>query len=249
MSLPQDISPFFKSLYDNARSNSVLLMDADGIILDANRAFTINFGYSIEDIEGHHCRLLFTPEDRARKIPELEIMGVKAENTFMDNNYLLHKEGQPVWVTGESILVKTEPQSYILKIIHNIHTLKLLETFLIQSDRFIETMFESLLDIGLLVADNRLRVIKVNEGFLKMFGITEEISGMRLADLEHPFWRNKAVIDALRGDMIKNHFNKTVEFTISGTNNMSEQYKIFTKQMDEVGEVKKILFIVQRIPL
>ena len=70
----------------------------------------------------------------------------------------MHKDGNKVWVTGESVLIeKTDDNTtYIVKVVHNIHAQKQLERFLLQSHEFIDTVFDSIDESALLMLDSRL---------------------------------------------------------------------------------------------
>ncbi len=111
-------SPLFTSIYKNATANAIQLMDEDGYIIEVNDAFTHNFGYTTEDLQGKHIRVLFTEEDQKRQMPGMEIEKVKQHGSCEDRNYTVHKNGTCVWVTGESIFAKDDKgESFIIKFI------------------------------------------------------------------------------------------------------------------------------------
>lgn len=70
--MPKKLHPSFKSfnlfeaLFRDTKQNTVLLMDAEGIIKEINTAFTKCFGYADNDIIGKHLRILFTEEDQKK---------------------------------------------------------------------------------------------------------------------------------------------------------------------------------------
>lgn len=55
---------YFEALFHNTKENTVLLIDAAGIITTVNSAFTECFGYTESDIKDKHFSLLFTKEDQ-----------------------------------------------------------------------------------------------------------------------------------------------------------------------------------------
>ena len=61
--MPYNIDPgfdYFEALFNNTKENNVLLMDAAGVIITVNSAFTENFGYEESDIIGKNLAVLFT---------------------------------------------------------------------------------------------------------------------------------------------------------------------------------------------
>ena len=96
-----DTSPFFKLLLENSQVAGMLLIDENGIILDSNFGLQKAFGYLKEDIVGKNFSLLFTPEDRLKNLPEIELETVVQKGSFMDSNYILHKDGAYIWAHGE----------------------------------------------------------------------------------------------------------------------------------------------------
>src|SRR2546423_8822968 len=167
-----DTSEFFNSFYKNARENSVIIMNTEGFILKVNDAFTDAFGYNNNDLSEKNFSLLFTEEDKKAGKPIVELQRIKSKGVASDDNYLLHKDGSPIWTSGESVFVCTsKEENYIIKVVQNIHAQKQLEGFLTESNQFIESIFESIRDAALVVLDSLMKIIKVNSTFIKMFEI------------------------------------------------------------------------------
>jgi PAS domain S-box-containing protein len=202
-------------------------MNKDGIIIEVNKAFNIRFGYATEDLIGKNFSMLFTEDDRNIQKPERELEKAITEGSANDENYLIHKEGNKVWVTGESVLIEGASGSFIVKVVHNIHAQKQLERFLLQSHEFIDTVFDSIDESALLLLDSRLRIIKVNKAFVEMFELKRPVKeGSRLADLDHPFWQ--------RADVKQ----ETISFLTSSNEGEKKVFEVQTKS----GELKKISF-------
>jgi len=124
-----DASLFFKLLFEDTEKISILILSANGIILECNTAFLQIFGYNKDELTGEYFSLLFTEDDKKKNVPELELGIVLSRGATGDNNFLLHKDGSPIWVYGESVLAKAE-KDFIIKIIFNIDQQKKLEQFL-----------------------------------------------------------------------------------------------------------------------
>ena len=207
---PLNTSGFFETFFSNSRFNGIIIMDTQGFILNMNEAFHLRFGYLLEDLAGKHLSVLFTEKDKAMNKPETEVQNVLRYGSANDENYLINRQGHQVWVTGESVLIKDEDETYIVKVVHNIHAQKQLERFLLQSHEFIETVFESVDQAALLILDSRLRVIKTNKAFLEIFELDNPVAqGSRLTEIDHPFWHNPEVKQQAVSYLTMN--NKTTE--------------------------------------
>jgi PAS domain S-box-containing protein len=110
---------------DNSTSSGILLMDTKGNIIEANEAIQTICGYSRKELLGNNFNMLFTAEDRQKKKPEKELFKVISEGSAIDENYLRIKNGDFVWVTGESVLDKD--RKLIIKNVFNINKQKELE--------------------------------------------------------------------------------------------------------------------------
>ena len=117
----------FYEIFNNAKANGIIIMDEKGIIQEVNEAFTTAFGYTTEDVKSKHTRTLFLQKDQLTLLPEIELNQTHREGASSDENYLVHKDGTPIWITGESILAKIDDSTRSIKIIHNIHAQKQLE--------------------------------------------------------------------------------------------------------------------------
>ena len=94
---------FFEGIFKHAVENSILILDVNGKILDVNKGFMNAFGYKKSELVNKNFEILFTDADRADNKPMLEIKAALLKGAKSDNNYLLNKEGLPIWVLGESL--------------------------------------------------------------------------------------------------------------------------------------------------
>jgi len=243
-----EMSGFFSSFYKNAKQNSVIVMDSVGIILQVNAAFIAAFGYEEKDVEGKHFRMLFTEEDKKTDKPEREANTALIEGSKSDNNYLVHKDGTPIWVNGEAVLVTDEQnEKFIVKIIHNIHAQKQLERFLLESNEFIDSIFESIKDVALMIVDSSMRILKANKAFLKMFGIKKAIEeGSKLSTIDHQFWKQEDIKEAIRNTIVKQEPIKNKIYSFA-TESSKKNIDISLKPMEGIGTGKSILIVIKEI--
>lgn len=223
-------------------------MKCDGEILDINEAFHIRFGYLPEDLIGKNFSVLFIEKDKETNKPERELKTVAAEGSANDENYIVHKDGNKLWVTGESVLIENETkETCIVKVIHNIHAQKQLERFLLQSHEFIESIFDSITESALLLLDSSIRIIKVNRAFLKMFHLQREPEkGSRLSDLNNDFWLRPDVKQEVVNFLV---MQNTSEITFDMETESGENIKLsFQGKMIEgvPGNERKLLVMIKQ---
>lgn len=184
-----NISPeradLFPSLFRNGKINCIIVMDEHGRMLYVNDAFKTAFGFSDADVIGKHLRMLFTEEDQKALRPELELTMVKKQGFSTDQNYAMHKNGQPIWVSGESVWIENKEEgNCIVKLIQNIHGQKLQEKFLKETNEFSQTIFKSIED-ALLVINMDQVILKANVSFYRMFDLEPStLEGTSLPALE-----------------------------------------------------------------
>jgi PAS domain S-box-containing protein len=241
-------SSFFKQLFDTARSNGILILNDEGIILAINPAFTIRFGYNEEDLKGRNFSMLFIEKDRAVYKPETELQQVCTEGSANDENYLVNKDGNKIWTAGESVLVEENEEKFIVKIVHNIHAQKQLERFLIQSHEFIDTIFDSITESALLLLDSRIRVVKVNHVFMELFGLQKTpAEGSRLSDIDNPFWLRPEVKKELVNFLVTHNTSDKKIFDFENSSGKNIQLEFHAKIIEGVpGTEKKIFLMIKQ---
>lgn len=243
-----DSSTFYRGVFLNSKQIAMIIMDAEGYILQANKAFEDSFGYNEADLAGKHTRIFFTVEDQNLKKPEIEIATVKEHGAAEDNNYLVHKDGSLIWVMGESVLQTLGDEIYISKIIHNIHTQKVMERFLIETNEFVESILKTIKD-GLVVVDADLRILKVNKAFYELFEIpSETIEGILLYDLNYAFWNEQGTRGKLETMIEENEFFDKNQFQWKKPDGSVRILNTTAKTMDySVDKKKRVLLVISDI--
>ena len=225
-------------------------MDKEGTIINMNHAFHLRFGYVPADLVGKNFSLLFTEKDQAINKPEREIQQVIETRCANDENYLVDKEGNKIWVTGESVLVENDAETYIIKVVHNIHAQKQLERFLLQSHEFIDTVFDSIDESALLLLDSRLRIIKANKTFIEMFELNQPTStGGRLTDIDHSFWKRADVKQEIVNFLVMQNINEVKFFEMETSSGATKKISLQGKLIEGVpGSERKILVMIKYLP-
>jgi PAS domain S-box-containing protein len=237
----------FDAVFNNAKANGMIIMDEKGIIQEVNGAFTNAFGYTTEDVKSRHTRTLFLQKDQLTLLPEIELNQTHREGASSDENYLVHKDGTPIWITGESILAKTENSTCIVKIIHNIHAQKQLERYLLSTSELLEGLFESV-QSGLIILDSSLKVIRTNEPFYRLFNLMEPFpKGAKLQQINHPFWSGDEIRNDLRNVLVNaGELNK--EYLVDKGNKQFHHLHLASKTlMNNDGTDKQILLMIKEV--
>jgi|GEM_PF-791924 len=237
----------FDAIFNNAKANGIVIMDENGIIQQVNGAFTTAFGYTNEELKSKHTRTLFLQKDQLIRLPEIELNQTHREGSTSDENYLVHKDGTPIWITGESILAKIDDSTCIVKIIHNIHAQKQLERYLLSTSELLESLFESV-QSGLIILDSSLKIVKTNEPFYKLFQLAEPFpKGSKLQQLDHPFWSSDEIKNDLRNVLVNSKVLNR-EYLIDKGNREFNRLHINSKTIiNDDGTDKQILLMIREV--
>lgn len=241
---------YFDALFNKTKQNSVLLMDAEGIVININSAFTKCFGYKEKDIIGKHLRTLFTEEDQNNGMPDKEVQNVLHLGQCYDNNYLVHKNKMKIWVSGESILVKNKNgEESVLKIIQDIHTQKTSQTSLHQANEFNENILRSIESI-VIVLDENLKIIKTNRNISELLkGTTSDRALLDFSVLIKPYDLENDLIHKIKQTFKtgKGFLNKEVEIeTKEGEKRILD---ISGMIMQKTDEDKNVLLVADDITM
>jgi len=241
---------FFDSFFHNAKHNAILIMNNSGLILDVNLAFTSAFGYTREDLVQKNFSLLFSHRDQLSRKPEKELKEALAQGAANDENYLLHKNGTLIWVTGESVAIKnSEEETHVIKVIQNVHAKKQLEMFLLEADEFMESIFNSVDDVAMIILDGGMKIVKTNGVFLSLFDIPKTPQkGNRLSDLGSAFWTREDIRTEIRNSIVTNHTPLEKQFEYVTPSGEKKWLSFYSKILDrEPGMDKKIFIMMKEI--
>ena len=237
---------FFDGIFKHSVENSILILNTKGEILEINKGFMNAFGYKKNDLVGKNFEILFTDVDRKEDKPGLEIKTVLKKGNKSDNNYLLNKEGLPIWVLGEALsAINEDGKEYIIKIIQNINTQKKLEGFLIESDEFIHTIFDSVKDTAFVILNTELRVMRTNEVFLKIFNLTKtETEEVKLSKINNSFWKSAEIKKEIINVLVTRTVMKNSSYTYTNPSGKKTALFISSKLMENMHSGKTILLVI-----
>ena len=88
-------------ILESTQGFAIFTTDADGLINSWNPGAVQTFGWSEAEILGQNVDVLFTPEDRAKGVPEKELETARAEGIAPDIRWHQRKDGSRVFINGE----------------------------------------------------------------------------------------------------------------------------------------------------
>jgi PAS domain S-box-containing protein len=90
----------YRHIVDGARDYAILTTDLEGIILSWSPGAEAVLGWTADEAIGQSVSIVFTPEDRAKKVPEREIAQTIAAGHAPDVRWHLRKDGVRVFIDG-----------------------------------------------------------------------------------------------------------------------------------------------------
>ena len=87
----------YRRIVEEVTDYAICLLDADGDVLSWNSGAVRIFGYTPEESLGMPIAALFTAEDRAAGLPELEQEAARTDGRTKSEGWLVRKDGSRVW--------------------------------------------------------------------------------------------------------------------------------------------------------
>jgi PAS domain S-box-containing protein len=85
---------------EQATEHALILMDLDGTVLAWRMGAQRTFGHRAEEMLGKQLDVIFTPEDQATGIPELERETALKHGVGENDRWMVRKDGVKIFVTG-----------------------------------------------------------------------------------------------------------------------------------------------------
>jgi PAS domain S-box-containing protein len=231
--LPIDTSPLFKSILENSREAGIFILDEKGTILEANPGALQHFGYEPEDVKGKSFSILFTPEDKDKSSPEIELKTVLEKGSALDNNYVVHKNGSYIWCHGESIrAIDEKGKNFIVKIIYDINEQKTLEHSLTFSNQQLNQTTQNL---NLANLDLRSKNEKLDRTIKDLDTFVYTASH----DLKAPINNIEALIEALRQELKEEKIGGNISEIINMINKSIDKFKVTIDDLAIIGKIQE----------
>jgi two-component system CheB/CheR fusion protein len=99
-SAPPGIDNLLRLLFEQGFEHALIFLHPEGRIMGWSRGAQRIFGYAPEEAIGQPCAILFTPEDRAERLPEFEREVAGRDDAAEDDRWQVRKDGSRFWASG-----------------------------------------------------------------------------------------------------------------------------------------------------
>src|SRR5215217_1888652 len=171
----------YRKSVEDIRDYAIFMTDPEGLVTNWNRGAQHILGYTEAEIVGKDGRRFFTPEDRAKGVPQKELTTAATEGRAEDERWHVRRDGSRFWASGVVTAVRNDEGNLIgfSKVMRDMTERNRLTE---ERDRFFTLSMDLLCIVHL---DGRFQ--RVNPAFENVLGFSEEeLLGKPLFDLVHP---------------------------------------------------------------
>ncbi|NOX17990.1 MAG: PAS domain S-box protein [Chlorobi bacterium] len=161
----------YETLFEKL-TDSVVLYDVNGRILNCNSAFIQHLGYQKEEIIGK-SPADYTPPEFAEKIPA-RIKKLLAQGEILFESIHVNKNGKRIPVEVNAKKIKYKGEDAFLAVNRNISARKEAMRKLEESESLFRGVFNNTLDAITISDIDSGEYVRVNKGFSDILGFTEE---------------------------------------------------------------------------
>jgi PAS domain S-box-containing protein len=176
--------PRFQLLIESVTDYAIYMIDPDGHIATWNAGARRFKGYEPAEIIGRHFSTFFTPEDRARGLPQRALATAAAEGRFEAEGWRVRKDGTRFWAHAILDPVRDETGTLVgfAKITRDITEKRQAEEALRASEQRFSMLVQGVRDYALYMLDPDGRVSNWNTGAEAIKGYSaDEIVGQHFS--------------------------------------------------------------------
>lgn len=171
----------YRKAIEDIRDYAIFMTDTNNLVTNWNVGAQHILGYTEEEIVGKSAAKLFTPEDRARQVPEKELATAAAEGRAEDERWHVRRDGSRFWASGVVTPVR-DPSGKLIGFSKVMRDMTERNKLTEERDRFFTLSMDMLSIVHL---DGRFQ--RVNPAFQEVLGFSEEeLLSMSVFDLVHP---------------------------------------------------------------
>ncbi|HEU4874120.1 MAG TPA: PAS domain S-box protein [Pyrinomonadaceae bacterium] len=171
----------YRKAIEDIRDFAIFMIGTDGIITNWNLGAQLILGYPEEEIIGKDAARFFTPEDRAKDIPQKEMSTAAMSGRAEDERWHLRRDGSRFWASGVMTPVRN-PEGKLIGFSKVMRDMTERNKLTEERDRFFALSMDMLSIVHL---DGRFQ--RINPAFQQVLGFSEEeLLAMPIFDLIHP---------------------------------------------------------------
>ncbi len=172
-------------IIDGVRDHAISLLDPEGRIRTFNAPAQRIKGYALEEVQGRHFEMFFTPEDRAAGLPEYELSQARETGRCELEGWRQRKDGSRFYAAVSLSAVRDGDDKLVgfVKVTQDITQRRQLSEALRTSEGQLRLIIDAI--PGLVAYVNRDKTCRnVNRRYAEWFGTSiEEASGKPMAEV------------------------------------------------------------------
>ena len=167
--------PWHELIIRSARDYAIITTDTDGLVESWSPGAEAVCGWAAEEVLGKPVALTFTPEDRARGVPQKELAVARDEGVALDIRWHLRKDGQRVFIEGTTRPIRDHDGRLLgfLKIGQDVTRRLQSELALGESEARYRALAENVRDYAIFLLDSEGRIVEWSASAERLTGYTE----------------------------------------------------------------------------
>jgi PAS domain S-box-containing protein len=167
-------------IIDGVRDHAISMLDAEGRVITFNAPAKRIKGYRLSEVQGQHFRMFFTPEDRAKRIPEHELDVARAQGRFEGEGWRQRKDGS-LFYAAVSLSAVHDPSGELVGFVKvtqdRTHYRELTEA-LRERETQLKLIIDGVRDHAISMLDPEGRIVTINAPAERIKGYTlDEVRG------------------------------------------------------------------------
>ena len=173
--IPLDHTLLYDQLVSVLTDFAVFLVDSQGTIVSWNPGVEQILGFTESEWVGNSSAVIFTPEDRADHLPEMERSRAARDGQASDVRWHVRKGGSRLFVEGTLVALRDSSGQLLgfSKVMRDVTQSKLREAQLQDALTYAEMIVDTVRE-PLLVLDKDLRVRSANRSFYRTFQVSRQ---------------------------------------------------------------------------